>query len=225
MKYSRLDHKARALEIIKVLQKATKGMIEPASCQIVSEFGQDPFLVLISCLLSLRTRDTVSLPASQRLFAQAKTPQQLLNLPLEALEKIIYPVGFYRRKAATLHEVSADLISRFNGIVPSAQEELLSLKGVGRKTANLVLGVGFGIPAICVDVHVHRISNRLGLIQTKTVEETENALMELLPPEYWIEYNRLMVIWGQNICLPLSPLCSRCAISDLCPKVGVTKSR
>lgn len=200
-------------------------MVEPAACQIVTQFGRDPFLILISCLLSLRTRDTASLPASQRLFALAKTPQEILDLPISKIEHLIYPVGFYRRKAVTLQEVSADLLARFQGKVPNTMEQLLSLKGVGRKTANLVLGVGFGIPAICVDVHVHRISNRLGLITTKTVEETEEALKQLLPQDYWIEYNRLLVIWGQNICVPISPLCSKCAISDLCPKIGVTKRR
>ena len=141
------------------------------------------------------------------------------------IEKLIYPTGFYRKKAALLHEVSQDLIERFKGKVPKTEQELLSINGVGRKTANLVLGVAFDIPAICVDTHVHRVSNRLGLVKTKTVDETEIALKKILPPEYWVEYNHLLVVWGQNICVPISPKCSQCAIAQLCPRIGVTRSR
>lgn len=200
-------------------------MVEPASVSIVKQFGRDPFLVLVSCLLSLRTKDTTSLPASCRLFSYAKTPQELLGLPLEQIQQLIYPVGFYRRKAAQLHQISHDLIERFAGKVPDNLDDLLSLPGVGLKTANLVLAEGFNIPAICVDVHVHRISNRLGLIQTKTPEETEAALKKLLPKQYWSEWNRLLVMWGQNVCVPISPRCSQCPLSGLCPQVGVTRSR
>ena len=225
MKFSRLDQQARAIKIIHILEQATKQMIEPASSSIVKQYGQDPFLVLISCLLSLRTKDTTSLPASIRLFEYARTPQQLLTIPIAQIEKLIYPVGFYKRKARGLHYVSADLIKRFNGQVPNTAEQLMSIKGIGPKTANLVLGEGFGIPAICVDVHVHRISNRLGLVATDTVEQTEQALKEILPPEYWILYNHLLVKWGQNICVPISPFCSKCPLSDICPKVGVTRRR
>lgn len=200
-------------------------MVQPASNLIVDEYGKEPYLVLISCLLSLRTKDTVSWPASRRLFCRATTPSQMLALPIHEIESLIYPVGFYRRKAALMHKVSQDLLNRFGGGVPNTQEELLSLPGIGIKTANLVLAVAFDIPAICVDTHVHRISNRLGLVQTKTVEETERELKLVIPQELWAEYARLMVIWGQNICVPVSPFCSRCAISDLCPKVGVGKRR
>lgn len=217
--------KARALKIITILRQATKTMPLPASMAIVKEFGQDPYLILISCLLSLRTKDTVSFPASVRLFKHAKTPQEMIKVPRATIEKAIYPTGFYHRKARLLKGVSQDLIDRFKGKVPKTFEELTSIKGVGPKTANLVLGVAFDIPAICVDTHVHRISNRLGLVKTKTVEQTEKALKALLPPEHWVEYNHLLVMWGQNICVPLSPFCSKCAISDLCPKVGVTKKR
>lgn len=195
------------------------------SFTIVQKFGQDPFLVLISCLLSLRTRDTDTLPASLRLFSRAVTPDELLSLGIPEIEKLIYPVGFYRRKALLLHAVSEALIQRFNGKVPNNLADLMSISGIGLKTANLVLAEGFGIPAICVDVHVHRISNRLGLVQTKTPEETEVALRELLPVEYWIRFNRLLVVWGQNICVPISPKCSECAIYDLCERIGVTRSR
>jgi len=200
-------------------------MVEPSSLSIVEEFGKDPFLVLTGCMLSLRTKDSVSLPASQRLFQIAKTPQEILELPIKKIEKIIYPVGFYREKAKSLHAVSKKILQDFGGKVPNNEKDLLSLKGVGRKTANLVLGEGFGIPAICVDTHVHRIANRLGLVKTKKPEETEKELKKILPKKYWIEFNTLMVKWGQNICVPISPFCSRCAISQLCPKIGVTKSR
>jgi len=220
-----LDQKIRAIEIIYTLREATKEMVEPAVTQIIVEYGRDPFLVLISCLLSLRTKDTVSLPASRRLFSIAKSPQEILNISLERLKKIIYPVAFYRKRAQQLHTVSQDLIERFDVKVPSSEEDLLSIKGVGRKTMNLVRSEGFGLPAICVDTHVHRISNRLGLVVTKTTKETEMALRKLLPQKYWTEYNRLLVMWGQNICVPISPFCSRCAIAHLCQKTGVKKSR
>ncbi len=200
-------------------------MVQPAVTQIIDEWGQDPFLILVSCLLSLRTKDTVSLPASKRLFQFAKTPKQIIQLPISTIEQIIYPVGFYRKKSKLLHEISNDILERFSGKVPDTQEALLSLKGIGRKTMNLVLGEGFGVPAICVDTHVHRISNRLGLVKTKTPHETEEALKQLLPKKYWIEYNRLMVMWGQNICAPIAPFVSKCALAHLCPKIGVKRMR
>ena len=220
-----MEKKERALRIIHILRKATQEMEPPASSVILKQYGRDPYLILISCLLSLRTRDTVSLPASQRLFEYATTPEQMLSLPIPQIEKLIYPTGFYHRKAHLLHTVSADLLKRFKGKVPSNLDDLLSIKGVGRKTANLVLGMAFEIPAICVDVHVHRISNRLGLVATQTPDQTESELKKLLPPEYWVEYNHLLVMWGQNICVPVSPRCSQCAIAKLCPRIGVTKHR
>jgi endonuclease-3 len=222
---SHFRQKCQVEAIVKGLRVATRNMEPPASQGIVSRFGRDTFLILVSCLLSLRTKDTVSLPASCRLFEHARTPQELLALPLSNIEKIIYPVGFYRRKALLVHSVSQELLTRFNGCVPGTYTELLSLKGVGPKTANLVLAEGFGIPALCVDTHVHRISNRLGLVQTRTPRETEAALKLVLPQEYWIEWNRLLVMWGQNICVPLSPFCSRCPIAPWCQRVGVTKAR
>jgi endonuclease-3 len=215
----------RAVKIITVLRKATEGMPPPAANSIIQLYGKDPFLILISCLLSLRARDSSSLPASIELFKYAKTPQELLKLSIATIEKIIHKTGFYHRKALLLHAVSKELIDRFNGKVPATQEELLSIKGVGPKTANLVLGLAFDIPAICVDTHVHRISNRLGLVQTKTPEETEQALKKVIPQQYWIEYNKLLVMWGQNICVPISPFCSACVIRPLCERRGVTKSR
>ena len=211
--------------LIKRLRTATRDMPPTASDAIIAEYGRDPYLILISCLLSLRAKDSMSFPVSCQLFKQARTPEQMVALSQQQIEKIIYSVGFYRQKAKQLCEVSKALIDQFGGVVPRTLEELLTLPGVGRKTANLVLGMAFGVPAICVDIHVHRISNRLGLIKTKTPEETEVALEKIIPREYWIEYNKLLVMWGQNICLPTSPLCSRCAIADLCPRIGVTRSR
>ncbi len=211
--------------IITVLRNATKGMVEPACMTIVKEYGRNPFLILVSCILSLRTKDTVSLPASRRLFALCKTPLQLLAISQQKIAQTIFPVGFYKRKAQQLHKLCKQLINNFGGKVPSTEKELMSLVGVGLKTTNLVLGEGFDIPAICVDVHVHRISNRLGLIATKTPEETEKELKKILPKNIWIEYNRLLVMWGQNICTPTSPWCSKCPLFDVCEKINVLKSR
>jgi endonuclease-3 len=222
---SGLDRRARALVIFEQLKIATRSMVQPASNQVIEQFGRKPFLILISCLLSLRTKDTVSFPASQRLFSRAQTPQELLKISLLELEKIIYPVAFYRKRAVNLHAVSLQLIEQFGGEVPSDVNQLRSLSGVGPKTANLVLAEGFRIPAICVDTHVHRIANRLGLVETTTPEQTEAALRDLLPPELWIDCNRLLVTWGQNICVPISPKCSQCAIAPWCPRIGVTTSR
>lgn len=207
------------------LRRATRGMVPPASTSIIAQYGKDPYLILIGCILSLRTKDKVSLPAAMRLFEYARTPETILQLPLEAIEKLIYPVGFFRVKAQTIHRISAQIISGLGGKVPHAREELLSLHGVGLKTANLVLGEAFGIPAICVDTHVHKISNRLGLVNTKTPEQTEAALREILPEQYWIEYGRLLVTWGQNVCVPIAPLCSICVLSPICPKKGVSRKR
>jgi len=225
MSKSRLGPKGRMEEVICILRQATNNMVEPAVTSVISEFGKKPFLVLVSCVLSLRTKDTVSLPASRRLFHFAQSPKEILELSLEKIEEIIYPVGFYRQKSKQLHAISRDLIERFGGKVPDDEEDLLSLNGVGRKTANLVLGEGFGIPAICVDTHVHRISNRLGLVSTKTTEQTELELKKIVPKDYWVEYNRLLVQWGQNICVPISPFCSKCAIAHLCELIEVKRSR
>ena len=225
MAVSLTDTHARVAQIVAILRVATRSMAKPASQEIVSRFGRDSFLVLVSCILSLRTKDTVSLPASLRLFEHACTPEQLLALSHKQIEKLIFPTGFYRKKARTLHTLSQDILDRFGGVVPCTREELMSFKGVGLKTANLVLAEAFGIPALCVDTHVHRISNRLGLVDTKTPQETEKALQKVLPQKYWIEWNRLLVMWGQNICVPTSPFCSRCPIIDVCDRAGVVRSR
>ena len=151
--------------------------------------------------------------------------KRVCKLSRPFLEKIIFRTGFYKNKAAVLHSISADIIKRFNGQVPQTLPDLLSLKGVGIKTAHLVLGLAYDVPAICVDIHVHRISNRLGLINTKTVEQTEEGLRRLLPQHYWILWNKLLVMWGQNVCVPISPKCSGCPLASHCKRIGVTKSR
>ena len=173
----------------------------------------------------MRARDATTIHVCRELFSRVKTPQELLALPLSELKRIIFKTGFYQNKAQVLREVSHVILERFNGKVPATYDQLISIKGIGPKTANLVLGMAFDVPSICVDTHVHRISNRLGLITTKTVEQTEQELKKILPKKDWVVWNKLLVVWGQNVCTPLSPKCSQCAISHLCKKVGVTKQR
>ncbi|MGO9572494.1 MAG: endonuclease III domain-containing protein [Desulfomonilaceae bacterium] len=191
----------------------------------ISHRSRDPFHILISTILSLRTKDEVTRQAATRLLGKAQSPEELLLLPEEDIARLIFPVGFYKTKARTLKQICRDLIGKYGGKVPGDLEELLTLKGVGRKTANLVITLGFNKPGICVDTHVHRVSNRLGYVKTKTPEQTETALREKLPKEYWIEYNDLLVTWGQNICRPISPFCSRCAVLPYCRQVGVVRNR
>jgi endonuclease-3 len=187
--------------------------------------GDDPFRILIATILSLRTRDTVTSVVSPKLFARADTPEGMLALPREELREIIRPVGFYNKKTETIREICQQLLSRYDGKVPDDLDELLTLRGVGRKTANLVVTAGYGKPGICVDTHVHRISNRLGYLKTKRADKTEMALRKTLPSDLWLDINRLLVTLGQNICHPTSPKCSICLINDLCERVGVTRSR
>ena len=187
--------------------------------------SRDPFKTLISCILSLRTKDQTTLVASERLFARADTPTKMLALSARTLERLIYPVGFYRTKARVIRGICRDLIDKFHGLVPDEIDQLMTLKGVGRKTANLVVTEAFAKPGICVDTHVHRISNRWGLVKTKTPDRTEIALREVLPRRHWLEYNGILVAFGQTICHPTSPWCSRCKIADLCPRIGVVRSR
>jgi len=196
----------------------------PIVSQLAAE-NYDPYALLISTLLSLRTKDEVTAVATERLLNLAGNPQDLLKLSEEEIGKAIYPVGFYRNKARTLREISSTLIEKYQGSVPDTLEELLKLKGVGRKTANLVIALGFDKDGICVDTHVHRISNRLGYVTTKTPEKTEAALREKLPKRFWKIYNTLMVAFGRKICRPLSPRCSSCPVKMLCDRNGVTKSR
>ena len=181
--------------------------------------------MLVACILSLRTQDATTRAAAARLFALAGTPETMLGLSGPTIQRAIYPVGFYRTKARVIHEICRDLRARFGGRVPEEIDALLSLKGVGRKTANLVVTMGYGQPGICVDTHVHRISNRLGYVRTKTPEETEMALRARLPRRYWIGYNDLLVAFGQNVCAPISPRCSGCPVRSHCRRVGVAVSR
>lgn len=211
-------------KVVAILKEKVRDLPDP-SVTLVGKKWKDPFLVLISCILSLRTKDATTLPASERLFRLADTPQKMVRLKPVVVEKVIYPVGFYRTKARVILGVCRDLIEKFNGKVPADLDTLLTMKGVGRKTANLVLTEGFGLPGVCVDTHVHRISNRFGFVSTQTPYETEMALRKKLPQKYWIEYNALLVAWGQNICKPVSPWCSRCAVFSYCSRKGVTFSR
>jgi endonuclease-3 len=207
--------------IIRRLEQSRSGW-NPTALTVVAERSRDPFRVLVACLLSLRTQDTTTGPAAARLFALADTPAAMLRLPARRIERAIYPVGFYRTKARVIRRISRRLLERFGGRVPDDLDALLTLPGVGRKTANLVVTLGYGKPGICVDTHVHRISNRLGYVRTRTPEETETALRARLPRRYWIGYNDLLVAFGQNVCTPLSPRCSICPVGRWCRRVGVT---
>ena len=186
---------------------------------------RDPFQVLISCLLSLRTKDTTTGGASERLFKLAPTARTISGLPIKKIEETIYPVGFYKVKAKRIRDISRILIKDYNSKVPDDLDELLKLKGVGRKTANLVVTLGYAKPGICVDTHVHRITNRWGYVKTKKPEETEFALRKKLPRKYWSEINGLLVAFGQGMCKPISPFCSKCTINEYCNKIGVKKYR
>lgn len=210
--------------VIKILKKE----LEVGTMPIVSHLAadqRDPFVILISTLLSLRTKDEVTAVATERLFALVSTPQEMLQLSLDKIAKTIYPVGFYRVKARTIHHVCQELIQRFNSKVPDDLDVLLSIKGVGRKTANLVVSLAYGKEGICVDTHVHRISNRLGYVKTKTPAETEFALRKKLPRRHWIIYNTIMVAFGRQTCKPVSPLCSLCPVNIYCDRAGVILSR
>ncbi len=206
------------------MQRALAGGKLPSVSEIARR-DRDPFRILISTLLSLRTKDDVTDAASERLFAIAPTARSLAKLDLERIEKLIYPVGFYRTKARVIRDVAQRLEAEFGGKVPSTIEALLDFKGVGRKTAALVVSLGFDTPAICVDTHVHRISNRLGWIRTRTPNETEEALMAMVPRKFWISINEIMVGFGQRVCTPLSPHCSTCPVIKWCGRVGVGRSR
>ena len=186
---------------------------------------KDPFLTLISCLLSLRTKDEVTTRASERLFALAKTPEETINLKKEEIEAAIYPVGFYKRKAEQILEICRVLIKRYDSRVPDEIDELLKLRGVGRKTANIVITMGYNKPGVAVDTHVHRISNRLGLVETKSPSQTEFALRKTLPKRYWIVFNDLLVMHGKAVCTPISPKCSICPITEYCKRIGVARYR
>ncbi len=207
-----------------MIRAAVKHLPDP-SVTLVGKRWRSPYLVLISCLLSLRTKDSTTLPASERLFRLAHSPEAMLELTVLEIERAVFPVGFYHTKSRRILEISRDLLERFKGRVPDTLEELLTLKGVGRKTANLVLVEGFGKDGICVDTHVHRISNRFGFVTTGSPDETEQVLRKKLPVKFWKEYNALLVLWGQNVCRPVSPKCSECPVRKMCNRVGVLQNR
>ncbi|MCK4544784.1 endonuclease III [candidate division WOR-3 bacterium] len=210
------------LNILKILAKTE---MKAPIVTLIKERTNDPYRILISTILSLRTKDNVTSIASKKLFQKARTPFQMLKLNKKEIENLIFPVGFYHRKAENILEISKTLVENYNAKVPSSIDELLKFKGVGRKTANLVVTLGFGKPGICVDTHVHRISNRFGYVKTKTPDKTEMVLRKKLPQEWWIRYNDLLVAFGQTICKPISPLCSKCPIAQYCPKIGVKNHR
>ncbi|MGB7950826.1 MAG: endonuclease III [Candidatus Binatia bacterium] len=206
--------------IIRILRREVPKWETPI-VTLMAETYESPFRVLISCILSLRTQDSTTAQASHRLFALADTPEAMLKLTTQKIAKLIYPVGFYRTKSRVIRDVCRVLMHDYSGRVPDDIDELLKLKGVGRKTANLVVTLGYRKPGICVDTHVHRISNRWAYVQTATPEKTEFALRDKLPKSYWIEYNDLLVSFGQHLCRPISPVCSQCPVSKYCAKVGV----
>jgi len=211
-------------KLLRVLEKESPKWNAPIVA-LAAQQNQDPFLTLIGCILSLRTNDETTAVACERLFAKARTPDAMLALAPKTLERLIYPVGFYRTKARVIRGICSDLLDKFGGRVPDNIDDLLTLNGVGRKTANLVVTQAFRKPGICVDTHVHRISNRWGLVASKTPDKTEIALREVLPRRHWIDYNTTLVAFGQTLCQPVSPWCSRCPIEIECPKIGVVHSR
>lgn len=211
-------------EVMEILQKELTGASIPFVSHLASN-RRDPFVILISTILSLRTKDEVTAEATARLFQLATTPEEMLKIPQGKIAATIYPTGFYKIKARTIHHICRELINKFSSKVPDNLEDLLSIKGVGRKTANLVVALAYGKDAICVDTHVHRISNRWGYVKTKNPEKTELALREKLPLRYWTIYNTLLVAFGRKTCKPVSPLCRSCPIFKFCERVGVTVSR
>ena len=218
-----MDNKTM-VKVLKEMERWYAEFKDPIVTEI-AETTHDPFRVLISTILSLRTKDQITKEASFRLFRVADTPDRLMRLDVEYIERLIYPVGFYKTKAKRIKELSRIIIEEYNGEVPDTLNKLLRLPGVGRKTANLVITLSYGKLGICVDTHVHRISNRLGYVNTKTPEQTELELRKKLPHEWWIKFNDLLVTWGQNICTPISPKCSICPVSKYCEKKGVSISR
>jgi endonuclease-3 len=211
-------------QIMNILEKHFH-YIERTTLNRMRKEKQDPFKILISCLLSLRTKDSTTESISESLFKIADTPEKIIKLPLKKLEKIIFSSGHYHKKALTLKHVSKEILERFNNKVPDKKDELMSIKGIGPKTANIVLNFAFNQPVLPIDTHCHRLPNRLGWVQTKTPEKTELALEKILPKQYWFEFNGIFVLFGKTICQPISPWCSKCPINNYCPKINVEKSR
>jgi endonuclease-3 len=210
--------------VMRILREQAPGWRAPV-VTLIAETTGDPFRVLVSTILSLRTQDQTTAAAARRLFARAATPAAMLGLRAATIAKLIYPVGFYRTKARVIRSVCRTLLERWGGAVPRDLDALLTLNGVGRKTANLVLTLGFRAPGICVDTHVHRITNRWGYVKTRHPDETEAALRRKLPERYWMVLNDLLVAYGQNLCKPISPFCSRCRLVAYCPAAGVGRTR
>lgn len=194
-------------DLFALMARIVDGLPPTMTALIIRDYGKDPYRILISCLLSLRARDVVTYPVAKELFMHAHTPEAMLSLPIATIAQIIKPIGFYRRKAVIIHEVSEEIMQRFGGAVPATEQELLSIKHVGRKTASLVLSCAFATPAICVDTHVYRISHHLGLSHAKTPEKTEEELKHIVPYHLWSAVNELLVVWGQNICKPNTKRC------------------
>ncbi len=210
--------------VINILKNAYKKSRAP-SVTLVSRTTGNPFNVLLATLISLRTKDEVTLKASQRLFEKVKTFEDIYKMDQALIRNLIYPAGFYRTKAKRMKEIAGIIIGQLNGRIPDTIEDLLKLPGVGRKTANLVVSLGFNKPGMCVDTHVHRITNRIGWVKTRTPDQTEFALRELIPVKYWRNLNDYLVSYGQTVCTPVSPFCSLCRLNDVCPKINVGRSR
>ncbi|MBC7196077.1 MAG: endonuclease III [Deferribacterales bacterium] len=211
--------------IFKQLEIFYKNENEPSVTKIAKMCNNDPFKVLISTIISLRTKDEVTLKSSLNLFNRADTPEKIIQISVEEIEKLIFPAGFYRKKAVTIKEISKKLVDEYDSLVPDNIDELLKFKGIGRKTATLVMIEGFGKKEVCVDTHVHRISNRMGLVKTKSPNETEIELKKIIPDKYWIKLNEILVVYGQKICKPISPLCSSCFIDKYCDKINIKNER
>jgi endonuclease-3 len=214
-----------AENVLRILQRAIRKWKVPAVGVVAENAADRPFATLVSTIISLRTKDAVTEQASRRLLARAPTPEGIAAMSVVEIEELIYPAGFYHTKARNLKETSRILLREYGGKVPRRMEDLLKLRGVGRKTANLVITVGYGEYGICVDTHVHRISNRWGYVKTKSPEETEFALRGRLPQKHWITYNDILVTFGQNLCVPISPWCGKCPVQEFCSRVGVTRHR
>jgi endonuclease III len=216
-------HNTNISKVFSILRKEISNWQEPIVGIVARE--HDPYKVLISTILSLRTKDSTTHEATSRLFLIAGSPEKMIGIPIDEIEKAIFPVGFYHTKARNIVETSRTILDKYCGKVPDNLDELLNLPGVGRKTANLVLILGFDKMGICVDTHVHRITNRWGYLKTKNPDETEMVLRKKLPKKHWKEINNLLVPYGQNLCVPVSPFCSKCKITGYCERIGVKKSR
>ena len=210
--------------VLKILEESYFNSKAP-SVTLIAETTTSPFNILLSTLISLRTKDEVTLQASKKLFDNVSSFNDIINIPLKNLEKIIYPAGFYKTKAKRIKSIAKIILENYNGKIPDTIDELLKLPGVGRKTANLVISLGFNKPGLCVDTHVHRITNRFGWVSTKSPNKTEFILRKILPQKYWRKINDYLVSYGQTICKPISPFCSKCKLNEICPKINVKKIR